>query len=120
MKIRSSSDLYFHQALAIMQNMPPFNLLTKKELLVYGQLLYVNAINEAAAAENNTPKVKLLNSESRDFVVAKLEITAQVFRNALTKLRQHGLIVNNELVDRYTLKYLQPLTFEFYDEYTED
>jgi len=111
MKIKSSPDLYFHQALKILKALPPFNKLRDRELDVYGELLLFNHVNQFSTAS-----LKLLAPQVRDGIIQRLNITSDILRNVLTALRKKGFIVNEELVDKYILEYLQPLIFEFDEE----
>lgn len=105
MKLKTNKDIYFHQALGIIQEFPPYNKLTKKELQVLGELM-------RCKHEGYKP---LLNPIVRDETVARLEITQESLRNILTSLRGKGLLVDNEIPEKYLIKYLQTFNFEFYE-----
>ena len=108
MNLRTNPNLYFHQALQILRGLPPFNKLKPQELLVYGELLLFNHTKQFLSEP-----IDLLDPQVRDTIVLRLNLSQPVFRNILTRLRYCGLLVKNNLVKRFTLQYLQPLSFEF-------
>lgn len=97
--------MYFHQALGIAQEFPPYNKLSKKELQVLGELM---------KHKHNGYK-PLLNTEVRRLIEEKLDITGPILRNNLSQLRAKGLMVNDDIPEKYMIKYLQPFNFEFYE-----
>lgn len=105
MKLRTNPGIYFHQALGIAQEFPPYNKLTKKELQVLGELM---------KHKHNGYK-PMLNPEVRKLIPKDLELSGESFRNILTALRNKGLLVENEIPEKYQFKYLQPFTFDFYE-----
>jgi hypothetical protein len=106
MRIKSSPDIYFHQALGVIQEWPPYNKLSKKELQVLAELM-------KCKYEGWKP---LLNYQVRLLISDKLEISKESLRNNLVSLRKKGLIVENDIPEKYLLKYLQTFNFEFYEE----
>jgi hypothetical protein len=110
MLIKSSPENYFHQAVQILSAMPPFDKCSKQELLVYGELLLFNHTRQFMKEQP-----ALLAPKVRDGIIDRLDIQPQILRNVLSGLRKKGLLVEDELVERYTMYYLQPLIFEFTD-----
>jgi len=108
MLIKSNPEVYFHQAVKILSALPPFNKLSKQELLVYGELLL---FNHSRQFMQDPPK--LLASKVRDSIIDRLNIQPQILRNVLYGLRKKSLLVDDELVEKFTLNYLQPISFEF-------
>ena len=108
MTFRSSPNTYFRQALAVLSGLPPFDKLAQQELLVYGELLLFNHTKQFLSEP-----MDLLAPQVRDAIISRLNISQASLRNSLSRLRTHGFLVNNNLVKRYTLHYLQPLNFEF-------
>ncbi len=106
MKLKTNVDRYFHQALGIAQEFPPYNKLTGKELQVLAELM---------KHKHNGYK-PLLNTEVRRLIESTLEIAPEILRNNLTQLRIKGLLVENEIPEKYMFKYLQPFEFEFYEQ----
>jgi hypothetical protein len=110
MKFKSNPDKYFHQALQILKGLPPFNKLRDRELQIYAELLLVNHVSQFS-----TDPPRLLAPIVRDGIMKRLNITSDILRNSLTALRKKGMLVEDTLVEKFTLKYLQPLVFEFTD-----
>lgn len=106
MKIKTTQEKYFHQALAIVRAFPPYDKLSPNELQVLGELM-------KCKHQGYKP---LLNSETNKTIPATLGLKAESFRNLLSSLRAKGLIVDNNIPERYLIKYLQPFNFEFVDE----
>jgi len=105
MRVKTSKDIYFHQALQLLSPMPPFNKLKNRELLVYGELLKIGYEGTEV----------LLYAKNRDKIVNALNMSHAMLRNVLSKFRKLGLLVENELNSKYVIKYLQSLKFEFYE-----
>lgn len=106
MKIKTSPDTYFHQALGIIQEFPPYNKLTGRERRVLAELM---------KHKHNGYK-PMLNAEVRALICDDLELSPEILRNNISQLRLKGLLVDNEIPVKYLLKYMQPFTFEFYEE----
>jgi len=103
MKIKTDKEKYFHQALGIIQAFPPYNKLTTKELQVLGELM----------RHKNNGYRPLLNNETRRLIEADLKIAPEILRNNLSALRAKGLLVDNEIPEKYLVKYLQNFDFQF-------
>lgn len=106
MRIITDKGKYFHQALAIVSSFKPYNRLTPKELQVLGELM----------KHKHDGYKPLLNTEVRRLVEKDIGISSNVFRNILTRLRAEGLLVDDNIPEKYLIKYLTPFTFEFYEE----
>ena len=105
MKIKTSPQLYFHQALGVVHKFPPYNKLSKSELLVLGELMLCAHLGYKP----------LLNDESRKLVMTNLSLSTQVFKNILSSLRSNGILIENNIPEKYLIKYLTPFNFEFYE-----
>jgi hypothetical protein len=55
----------------------------------------------------------LLNNETRRLIEADLKIAPEILRNNLSALRAKGLLVDNEIPEKYLVKYLQNFDFQF-------
>lgn len=106
MKLKTNTEVYFHQALGIAQEFPPYNKLSKMELQVLGELM---------KHKHNGYK-PLLNTEVRRLIEGSLQLTPAILRNNLSALRAKGLMISDEIPEKYMIKYLQPFNFEFYEE----
>jgi hypothetical protein len=105
MKIPTNPYLFFHQALGLVQAFPPYNKLTKKELQILGEMMKYKHLGYKPT----------LNNITRGMIAKDLEISKESFRNFLSSIRGKGLIVDNEVPDKYLITYLQPFNFEFYE-----
>lgn len=105
MKLKTNIDMYFHQALGVCQEFPPYNKLSRKELQVLGELM-------KAKHQGYKP---LLNTEVRKNICKVLEISQESLRNNLSQLRNNGVLVDDNVPEKYLIKYLQPFQFEFYE-----
>jgi len=105
MRLKTNPEMYFHQALGIAQEFPPYNKLTNKERQVLGEIMLAKHLGWKPT----------LNPETRKLIPQKLEISIESFRNILTALRDKGLLENNEVPEKHMIKYLQAFNFEFYE-----
>lgn len=106
MRVKSNNNVYFHQALAIAHAFPPYNKLTKKELQVLGEIMRYSH-------QGYKPAV---NEQTRKLIPEMLEISNDSFKNILSSIRNKGLLVHNDVPEKYAIKYLQSFNFEFYEE----
>lgn len=106
MRVRSNRELYYHQALGVLNRVPPFNACTPQELKALAELMRLSD-------EGYKP---LINRTVNKELCEKLEINQHHLRSILYGLRKKNIIIEDSINPKLKLTYLQPLNFEFYEQ----
>ena len=112
-RIKLNPEEYYKDVLHILQAIPPFNELKKREIEVYAKLLYYNnKFIKEGIQEEERYKI-LFGYDMRRQIQLELNTNDGSFRNSLGNLRKLHVIEGRRLVDMYTIPFGEDLEFKF-------
>lgn len=113
-KIKTREDTYFLKLMLILSNIPPFDRLRPKELILYSHLLNLNhKYRNIPFKERNK---LIFNYDTKLELADKMKVKQIGINNMISVLRTTGLIEERALIPKYTLNKVKELTFVFEDE----
>jgi len=108
--IKTNIETFFLQYLNILS---PITRINGKEAEVLAELMYQNHVKNHIPEED---RFKLIfGSTMRAMMIQRLETSGPIFRNAITKLRKQGAIIDNKLHPSFllTINKEMEVTFKF-------
>ena len=111
--ITTEPDKYFHQLVEILRVFPPFDKLRKRQREVFSEILlqYHNFSNES---DKVTTRL-VFDYRTKQEIAVKLKISKGNLYNIYKELRQHKLLIKDDINPKFKFKYFQhtEVTFEF-------
>jgi DNA-binding MarR family transcriptional regulator len=101
----------FHILLTIFSFVPPFNGLSKREKQVLAELYYY--YNKLDGIEENKRQKLIFDYDTRREIAEHIDVKTDQIYNVMSLLRKKGLIEKSKLVQKYIIKDVDELTFEF-------
>ena len=106
--IKTTVEVFFLQYLNILS---PITRIQGKEAEVLAELMYQNYLKSHIPEED---RFKLIfGSTMRAMMIQRLETSGPIFRNAITKLRKQGAIVDNKLHNSFLLTIDKEISVSF-------
>lgn len=111
--INTTTNKYFREALEILKALPPLNTLSKRELDVFGWLLYYNY--EYRELKDDKLRNKLIfDYDTKLAIQEALGISGAVMDNLITALRKKDVIKGRLIINTYGLNPEKPdIIFKF-------
>jgi len=110
-KIKTQEESFFLKLMLILNNIPPFNKLRRRELELYAYLLKVNhRYRNVPFKERNK---LIFNYDTKIEISQSLGIKLSRVYNLLSNLRSFNLLEGESLIPKYTLSKIKELIFVF-------
>lgn len=112
--IKTDKSKYYYQVIKVLLTLPAFSKLMEREVQVLGQLLKHRDLIEAQGIlETELQEGMLFSKHTKGVICRVLAMDDNSFRNNIYGLRKKGFISGTTLTLPVTLKYGEPLEFNF-------
>jgi hypothetical protein len=111
--IQTEPEKYFQQLIEILRVFPPFNTLRKRQREVFAEILF--QYHKFNNENEDVTKRLVFDYRTKEEIAIKLRISKGNLYNIYKELRQHKLLIKDEINPKFMYKYLQhtEITFEF-------
>lgn len=116
-KIPTTRKKYFRQMIELLDFMPPFDGLAKREKDLFGLILYYNwylAASEKMVKHSDRME-ELFSTKTKADIRLDMDVSKEGLNNLYCSLRKKGLLTYDSIVKDYLLLPDRSITFHFYE-----